>query len=152
MFPIQNFFFPEFCFPFVPYTPKFYNDLILFFASSLLAQEAMADSEDAVNDTNINDSDPLDVKSLAANYDNLINTINKETDILAAQVSRHVYERKQISDTEIYKISERLIQMDNLLSRCNDINDNIDKLDQLHVFTIDFNTRLNSLISQLKTK
>lgn len=101
-------------------------------------------SEDAVG------SDPLDVQTLAANFDTLMANINKRTQQLAEQVYEHVQEKKQISDENLAAIEAKLQQFGGLLDKCNDLNTEIDKLEQLQLFTRDFNLRLQSLSDTLR--
>lgn len=95
-------------------------------------------------------ADPLDVQALAANFDTLMANINTRTQQLAEQVYDHVQEKKQISDENLATIEAKLQQFRGLLDKCNDLNTEIDKLEQLQLFTRDFNLRLQSLNDTLK--
>lgn len=95
-------------------------------------------------------TDPLDVQTLAANFDTLVANINARTQQLAEQVYDHVQEKKQISDENLSSIETKLNSFRALLDKCNDLNTEIDKLEQLQLFTRDFNLRLKSLNDTLK--
>lgn len=103
-----------------------------------------------VNNDDDDDDDPLEIKQLSKNFDLLINNINFKTKDLSNKVLNHIIEKKQLSDLNLNLINEKLFFFNNLLIDSNNINMEIDKLQQLQLFTKDFNNRLNDLSLTLK--
>lgn len=107
-------------------------------------------SDLAIDNENTQDySDPLNIKPLALEFDSLLKDINKKTESIAVQVLNHVDEMKKNSDSKLCKINENLEILNSLILKCNNINLEIDKLEQLHSFTIDFSLRLNEIQKKL---
>lgn len=94
--------------------------------------------------------DPLDIKSLSTNFDKLVQNINLETETLANQVYQHVYEKREISEESIENINAKLEMYQTIIKNCNELNMEIDKIEQLQLFTTDFIQRLSTLTTTLK--
>ncbi|GMM27965.1 hypothetical protein DAMA08_006810 [Martiniozyma asiatica (nom. inval.)] len=95
------------------------------------------------------DDDPLNVRELAENFDELVHQVNSRVQILADQLYLHVEARKTNADIDIAEINNKLVEMRALINKCNELNMEIDKLEQLQLFTRDFNDRLENIQKSL---
>lgn len=95
-------------------------------------------------------TDPLDVSALAYSFDKLTLDIQKETEKLATQVYVHIEEKNKQSTLNISQINENLKSIQKLLDKLTSLNLEIDKLQQLQLFTRDFNQRLVKIKDNLK--
>lgn len=114
--------------------------------SQLLAQEPSGD-EDAYDDA---EDDPLNVRAIATAFDGLMTEINTKTETLASKVYAHVDAKKHNCDVNIEEINARISQVRVLLKESEDLNMEIEKLDQLRLFTRDFNERLQNVSRSIK--
>jgi archaellum component FlaC len=94
--------------------------------------------------------DPLNITPLARNFDDLVDNIQQESSKLAQQVHRHVSEKKQISDISLDELNEKLKELRATIEKCNALNDQIDMLQQLQIFSRDFNERLKIVRDGMK--
>jgi hypothetical protein len=94
--------------------------------------------------------DPLEIGALSESFDILVSNINKETEKLANQIYLHVSEKNQISDDNLLKLNENLKKIKSILNDSNNLNMEIDKLQQLQLFTRDFNQRILNVETALK--
>lgn len=94
--------------------------------------------------------DPLNITPLARNFDDLVDNIQQESSKLAQQVHRHVSEKKQISDISLNELNEKLKELRATIEKCNSLNDQIDMLQQLQIFSRDFNERLKIVRDGMK--
>lgn len=110
----------------------------------------LLDQEPSGDEASIDEEDPLQVKELAMNFDSLMNEINLKTEDLATKVYNHVEAKKYNNEINIEVINTKLQQMRNLILEANDLTTEIEKLDQLRLFSRDFKERLKIVSRTIK--
>lgn len=111
----------------------------------------LLDQVSSEEDNSIDEDDPLNVRELASNFDSLMDEINLKTEELASKVYNHVEAKKYNNDINIEAINSKLQQMRNLIQESNDLNMEIEKLDQLRLFTREFKDRLKTVTTAIKS-
>lgn len=107
----------------------------------------MSDSQ-SNNDTS--DNDPLNITELSNTFDQLLSDITDQSNILSNDVLNYVNNRKLIMDNNLSKINENLSNCEKLINYSDKLLENYDLLQQLQIFSKDFNTRLQIVHQNLK--
>ncbi|QPG76322.1 hypothetical protein FOA43_003708 [Brettanomyces nanus] len=110
-------------------------------------------NEDNGFDTSNNnsDDDPLEVRRLALTFDYLMYKIQDHVTGLSDAVTQNVDYTKKQRQLELSQINRDIHDARKLISECNCINLEIDKLEQLQLMTRDFKERLTVIDSRTKT-
>lgn len=100
--------------------------------------------------------DPLALKELALNYDYLIYKINDHVKNLSEQTFESVsYKDKVIKEhflANTLDLDNELKKVDDLIAKCDEIELEFLKLDQLTIFIDDFKKRVTKLESQFQNR
>lgn len=95
------------------------------------------------------EEDPLGLKELALNYDYSIYKINDYINNLSEMTFDSVSKKDKLIKQEYFheqlNLTEELDQVDKLVQRCNDIELEFMKIDQLQMFINDFKLRLSAI-------
>ncbi|CUM46790.1 unnamed protein product [Debaryomyces tyrocola] len=95
------------------------------------------------------DEDPLVLKNLAVNFDYLMYKINDHISNLSEKTFHAVNAKQDFVNGEYLQkqldLEKEINEIDLILSRCNELELDFMKLDQLYLFVEDFKSRLNSL-------
>lgn len=95
------------------------------------------------------DEDPLVLKNLAVNFDYLMYKINDHISNLSEKTFNAVNAKQDFVNGEYLQkqldLEKEINEIDLILSKCNELELDFMKLDQLYLFVQDFKSRLNSL-------
>lgn len=95
------------------------------------------------------DEDPLVLKNLAVNFDYLMYKINDHISNLSEKTFNAVNAKQDFVNSEYLQkqlnLEKEINEIDLIISKCNDLELDFMKLDQLYLFVEDFKSRLNSL-------
>lgn len=95
------------------------------------------------------EEDPLGLKELALNYDYSIYKINDYINNLSEMTFDSVSKKDKLIKQEYFheqlNLTEELDQVDKLVQKCNDIELEFMKIDQLQMFINDFKLRLSAI-------
>lgn len=93
------------------------------------------------------DDDPLALKQLAVKFDYLVYKINDQVTTLAEQTYSAVQQKQRLIDDYLHQLhlDQHLEDADELLRRCDDLERDLIKLNQLYVFVNEFKGRISGL-------
>ncbi|CAN3374205.1 hypothetical protein DIURU_004126 [Diutina rugosa] len=95
------------------------------------------------------DDDPLELRRLAVSYDYLVFKIKDRMAALIEETERAVVLKEQAVEEEYLgqklAIGDRMEQIDQLNKRCDELEAEFARLEQLYVFVDDFKARLAAL-------
>lgn len=95
------------------------------------------------------DEDPLVLKNLAINFDYLMYKINDHISNLSEKAHNAVSAKQDFVNEEYLQkqlnLEKELNEIDIILNKCNELELDFMKLDQLYLFVEDFKLRLDSL-------
>mmetsp|Transcript_8495 Transcript_8495/g.10582 ORF Transcript_8495/g.10582 Transcript_8495/m.10582 type:complete len:109 (-) Transcript_8495:1011-1337(-) len=95
------------------------------------------------------DEDPLVLKSLAVNFDYLMYKINDHISNLSEKSYNAVSAKQDFVNEEYLQkqlnLERELQEIDEILNKCNELELDFMRLDQLYLFVEDFKSRLDSL-------
>lgn len=108
------------------------------------------------HDSNIEPEDPLGLKELALNYDYLIYKINDYVKNLSEQTFESVCLKDKMIKEEILgkklDLDNEMERVDHLIAKCDELELEFLKLDQLNLFIDDFKKRVKNLENRFNNK
>ncbi|KAI5955672.1 hypothetical protein KGF54_001174 [Candida jiufengensis] len=99
------------------------------------------------------DSDPLELHQLSLSYDYLIYKIKDYIKTLTDQTYTSIVQKQNSINNDYFeklKLSKQYDNIDNLLKKCNDLELEFMKIDQLVIFVEEFKQRLDIIESRFK--
>lgn len=96
------------------------------------------------------EDDPLGVKKLALSFDYLMYKISEKMEALSRQTEASVVSRKDEADKELVEIEESMNNLKELIKKCEDLDNDFTRIEQISVIVTDFKQRIKALEANAK--